>query len=296
MRAGAGGLQYGFIQLSARISQDVLLDLRGRIFRHAQALSLDFHERYTSGRLISRATTDVESLRELLDEGLQELLTIVLSTVYITAMLLWLDWGLGAAALLSAVPLALLVRSFQRRSQRVYRAVHGDRRRHREVRRDHERHPAGAGVPPGAAERRRLRRAEPRATAGQRRRAPGDGALRRRLPAGRQHRGGRDRAVGCLPGRRGRLALGVLAAAVLYLRRLYDPIDRLGMFLNSYQSAAASLEKIAGLLAQRPSVPEPAKPARAAGAPRPGARAGRSSSTRSASPTAPAARCCPAST
>ncbi|NEE06246.1 ABC transporter ATP-binding protein, partial [Streptomyces sp. SID7499] len=39
----------------------------------------------------------------------------------------------------------------------------------------------------------------------------------------------------------GTLALGVLAAAVLYLRRLYDPIDRLGMFLNSYESAAASL-------------------------------------------------------
>ncbi|CAM5317662.1 ABC transporter ATP-binding protein OS=Streptomyces alboniger OX=132473 GN=CP975_24970 PE=4 SV=1 [Streptomyces alboniger] len=55
----------------------------------------------------------------------------------------------------------------------------------------------------------------------------------------------------------GGLALGVLAAAVLYLRRLYDPIDRLGMFLNSYQSAAASLEKIAGLLAQVPAVPEP---------------------------------------
>ena len=58
----------------------------------------------------------------------------------------------------------------------------------------------------------------------------------------------------------GTLALGVLAAAVLYLRRLYDPIDRLGMFLNSYQSAAASLEKIAGLLAQTPSVPEPPRP------------------------------------
>ncbi|CAM5553989.1 ABC transporter OS=Streptomyces microflavus OX=1919 GN=Smic_58180 PE=4 SV=1 [Streptomyces microflavus] len=58
----------------------------------------------------------------------------------------------------------------------------------------------------------------------------------------------------------GTLALGVLAAAVLYLRRLYDPIDRLGMFLNSYQSAAASLEKIAGLLAQTPTVPAAADP------------------------------------
>ncbi|HEY3480882.1 MAG TPA: ABC transporter ATP-binding protein, partial [Streptomyces sp.] len=58
----------------------------------------------------------------------------------------------------------------------------------------------------------------------------------------------------------GAMALGVLAAFVLYLRRLYDPIDRLGMFLNSYQSAAASLEKIAGLLAQAPAVPEPERP------------------------------------
>jgi ATP-binding cassette, subfamily B, bacterial len=55
----------------------------------------------------------------------------------------------------------------------------------------------------------------------------------------------------------GTLDLGVLAAAALYIRRLYDPIDRLAMFLNSYESAAASLEKVAGLLAQRPSVPEP---------------------------------------
>jgi ATP-binding cassette subfamily B protein len=58
----------------------------------------------------------------------------------------------------------------------------------------------------------------------------------------------------------GGMALGVLAASVLYLRRLYDPIDRLGMILNSYQSAAASLEKIAGLLAQQPTVPEPVAP------------------------------------
>jgi ATP-binding cassette subfamily B protein len=77
----SGLLQRWFIRVAALISQDVLLDLRGRMFRHAQALSLDFHERYTSGRLISRATSDVESLRELLNEGLQELLGVVLSAV-----------------------------------------------------------------------------------------------------------------------------------------------------------------------------------------------------------------------
>ncbi|WP_267488048.1 ABC transporter transmembrane domain-containing protein, partial [Streptomyces sp. DH12] len=82
---------------------------------------VDFHERYTSGRLISRSTTDVESLRELLEEGLQELVMTILSAVYISVLLLWLDLGLGAVAVASFVPLYLLVRSYQRRAQRVYR-------------------------------------------------------------------------------------------------------------------------------------------------------------------------------
>ncbi|MBR7675192.1 ABC transporter ATP-binding protein, partial [Streptomyces daliensis] len=60
-------------------------------------------------------------LRELLDEGLQELLAVLLSTVYILAMLLYLDVGLGGAALFSFVPLSLLVRNFHHRSLRVYR-------------------------------------------------------------------------------------------------------------------------------------------------------------------------------
>ncbi|MFE2230539.1 ABC transporter ATP-binding protein [Streptomyces kronopolitis] len=258
----SGALQFGFIQLAARVSQDVLLDLRGRIFRHAQALSLDFHERYTSGRLISRATTDVEALRELLDEGLQELITIVLSTVYITVTLLWLDGGLGAAALVSGAPLALLLRSFRHRSHRVYSAKSSAMAR--VIVKFTE---TLNGIRPVQAFRRE--RANDDAFArlnAQHERINGDTLLelaryvvRSRLVANVALAaivlwGAARVAAESLP-------LGVLAAAVLYLRRLYDPIDRLGMFLNSYESAAASLHKIAGLLAQRPSVPEPAAPA-----------------------------------
>ncbi|MFG3102782.1 ABC transporter ATP-binding protein [Streptomyces sp. NPDC048182] len=254
-----GGLQYAFTVASARVNQDVLLDLRGQIFRHAQALSVDFHERYTSGRLISRATTDVESLRELLSEGLQELLTVVLSFAYISAMLLWLDLGLGAVAVASFGPLYALVRAYRRRAGRAYR----------------ERSTAIAsvivrfvetmnGIRPVRAFRREA--ANDEAFAGVNRvheRSNGDALLE----MARYVVGSRLIANTAVAGivlwgayrvADGTLALGVLAASVLYLRRLYDPIDRLAMFLNSYQSAAASLEKIAGLLAQTPSVPEPA--------------------------------------
>lgn len=257
----AGGLQYAFTQASARVNQDVLLDLRGRIFRHAQALSIDFHERYTSGRLISRSTTDVESLRELLSEGLQELITVILSFVYISAMLLWLDPGLGAVAVASFVPLYLLVRQYRRRAGRIYRL----------------RSTAIAAVivkfaetmngirPVRAFRREEANDAEFRVLNKHHEHTNGDALLEMaryvvgsRLVANTAVAGivlwGAYRVAG------GSLALGVLAASVLYLRRLYDPIDRLGMFLNAYQSAAASLEKIAGLLAQTPSVPEPATP------------------------------------
>ncbi len=268
----AGVLQYAFTRSCARVSQDVLRDLRGRIFRHAQALSLDFHERYTSGRLISRSTTDVESLRELLDDGLQELAGVVLSMVYVTAMLLYLDWGLGAAAVLSAGPLLFLIRSFRRRSRTVHK----------------RRSTAIAAVivkftetlngirPVQAFRRERANDAAFARLNHVHERANGAGILEmaRYVVLSRMSANISLAAIvlwGAYRVAAGSLALGVLAAAVLYLRRLYDPIDRLGLFLNSYQSAAASLEKIAGLLAQRPAVPEPAAPvplpARAAGRP-----------------------------
>ncbi|MER6127421.1 ABC transporter ATP-binding protein [Streptomyces sp. NPDC001795] len=257
----SGGLQYAFIVASARVNQDVLLDLRGRIFRHAQALSIDFHERYTSGRLISRSTTDVESLRELLSEGLQELVTVILSFVYISVMLLWLDLGLGAVAVASLVPLYWLVRVYRRRAGRIFRL----------------RSTAIAAVivkfaetmngirPVRAFRREEANDADFRALNKRHAQTNGDALLE----MARYVTGSRLVANAAVAGivlwgayrvAEGSLALGVLAAAVLYLRRLYDPIDRLGMFLNAYQSAAASLEKIAGLLAQTPSVPEPSAP------------------------------------
>ncbi|WP_327697806.1 ABC transporter ATP-binding protein [Streptomyces sp. NBC_00459] len=257
----SGALQYWFVSAAARVSQDALLDLRGRIFRHAQALSLDFHERYTSGRLISRSTADVESLRELLNDGLQELVTIALSFAYISAVLLWLDLSLGALAIASFVPLYVLVRVYRRRAGRVYAL----------------RSTAIAAVivkfvetmngirPVRAFRREAANDVEFEALNRDHERKNGDALLEMaRYVVGSRVVANTAVAAIVLWGAHrvadGSLELGVLAAAVLYLRRLYDPIDRLGMFLNSYQSATASLEKISGLLAQVPSVPEPSTP------------------------------------
>jgi ATP-binding cassette, subfamily B, bacterial len=58
----------------------------------------------------------------------------------------------------------------------------------------------------------------------------------------------------------GSLAIGALLAVVLYTRRFFDPAEEMAMFYNSYQSAAAALEKISGVLEEQPSVPDPIRP------------------------------------
>jgi ATP-binding cassette, subfamily B, bacterial len=271
----AGGvLQYVFTRASARINQSVLLELRGRIYRHAQALSLDFHDRYTSGRLISRSTSDVLSLRELLDEGLQDMLMMLVSVVYIGSLLLYLDIGLGLAALLSFIPIWLLVRNYRRRSAERF-----SRRSTAMARVIVKFSETLGGIRPVQAFRReranddafdRLNREHERVN--------GDTILElgRFVVLSRLIASVAVAAIVLWGAHRvtsGGMELGALAAGALYIRRLYDPIDRFAMILNNYQSAAASLEKIAGLLSQAPDVPEPERPAELPV--RPGDRPGR---------------------
>ncbi|MFF7993160.1 ABC transporter ATP-binding protein [Kitasatospora xanthocidica] len=254
-------LQWVFIKVSARVNQDILLELRGRIFRHAQRLSLDFHERYTSGRIISRATSDIDALRELLSEGLQELLTVFLSVCYISVLLLVLDWRLGLVSLVSVVPLALIARSFRSRSRRVYRRSRTSAAslivRFTETMN---------GIRPVQAFRREKANDEAFAVVNrQSATATADGLLEIARYVGLSRTTANLWITGVvLLGAylvvEDSLELGVLTAFTLYLRRLYDPVDQLAMFLNSYQSAAAALEKIAGLLAHEPTVAEPAEP------------------------------------
>ena len=250
-----------FIRLSARISQAVMLDLRGRVFRHSQALSLSFHEKYTSGRVISRMTSDLDTLSDLFEQGLDGLISGLLSVFAISVVLLFLDLPLGLIALLAFIPILLLTRWFQRTSRVIYRRT---------------RTAIASLIVQFTETMNGLRavltfRREARNEAifakfnAENAQANGDGliALAKYTPAVRLVGNLTLTAVmivGAVQVINGSLQLGVLAAFLLYVRRMYDPLDELAMFYNSYQAAAAALEKLSGLLEERPSVPEPANP------------------------------------
>src|SRR4029079_5407906 len=90
-----------FLQLLGRVGQDVVLDIRVRLFGHFQQLSTSFHERYTSGRVISRQTSDVEAIADLLGNGLVSVISSVLLMLGIGVALLWLDVELALATMIA---------------------------------------------------------------------------------------------------------------------------------------------------------------------------------------------------
>ena len=250
-----------FVKLSAKVAQAVLLDLRGRMFTEAQALSLSFHEKYTSGRVISRMTSDLDALGDLAAEGLEGLISGVLSVIAISVTLLVLDLELGLIALAAFVPILLATRWFQHRSRRIYRrtrsAIASVIVQFTETMN---------GLRAVLAFRREERnRAIFSSFNDENARANGDGlvALAIYTPAVRLFGNlslVATMIVGAIQVIDGGLAIGVLAAFLLYVRRMYDPLDELAMFYNTYQSAAAALEKISGLLQEEPAVPEPVTP------------------------------------
>jgi ATP-binding cassette subfamily B protein len=262
--------QRWFFLLVGRLGQEFLLDLRTRIFDHFQRLSLSFHERYTSGRVISRLTSDMDAITEVLDGGLEDLATAVLSIVSIAVIILLLDVPLGLVTLAVFPLLVWLSLWFRSRSAAAYRRT----REAIALVIVHFTESLG-GIRAVQAFRREPRNQE-----------IFDGLNQRYQRAnGRSYRllaiygpaikllGNTTIAIVLLYGGQRvldhRMTVGVLAAFLLYLRRFFDPMQELSQFYNSLQSGGAAVEKLAGVLEEPPAVPEPARPvplAAAAGA------------------------------
>src|SRR4051812_39538662 len=101
----------------------ILADLRNKLFRHLQRLSLGYFERNRAGVIISRITNDVEALDQLVTDGVTTLVQSTLTLLGTAIILFLLDWKLALATLTILPPLALATIWFRTRSQRAYRAV-----------------------------------------------------------------------------------------------------------------------------------------------------------------------------
>lgn len=255
------GLTALYVTSTAKLSQAMLLDLRLRVFRHTQRLSLEFHEKYTSGRIIARQTSDLEALRELLDSGVSSLASGMLFMIFTAVTVFALDWRSGLLVLAAGVPMFFLARWYQKHSQIAFREsrvvsarliVHFVE--------------TMTGIRAVKAFRKEQENAD----------RYGELAEDYRLVTVRSINlngifqpglvliGNVCVAVVLLFGGfrvlTGDLAVGVLLALILSTKRFFQPVDQMAMFYNSFQSAQAALEKVSGLLEEVPTVRPPRNP------------------------------------
>ncbi|MCU1410669.1 MAG: transporter ATP-binding protein [Rhodoglobus sp.] len=247
--------------LTARVSQAILFDLRKRVFLHTQRLSLDFHESYTSGRIIARQTSDLDAIRELLDSGINQLVQGALYMLFIAIALFSLDWVSGLVLLGSLIPLAALTRWFQMRSQMFFRDT-----RTASARLIVQFVETMTGIRAVKAFRKEKRNEKEFGEFVEEYRSSNFKVIQLFgiFDPGLVLIGNIALAVILLVGglrvAAGGLEIGALLAALLYSRQFFAPAQEMAMFYNSYQSAAAALEKISGVLEEKPSVPDPTRP------------------------------------
>ena len=250
-----------YMRSSAVLSQTVLIDLRERVFQHTQNLSMSFHENYTSGRVIARQTSDIETLRELLDGGISNLFRGILLMTFTAGALIVLDPSSAIPLLVALIPCFFLTRWFSDTSKKQFREA-----RTFSARLIVQFVETMTGIRAVKAFRREERNEKSYALAVDDYREANRKVIRLfgTYDPGLKVIGVFTLAAVLILGSfrvaNGAMDVGVLLAAVLYTRRFFEPMEELAMFYNSFQNASSALEKVSGMLEEKATVVEPANP------------------------------------
>lgn len=248
----------GRIAWTGRVGERLLYDLRLKVFGQLQRLSIDFFSREKAGRLMTRMTSDLDNLTQLLQEGVVQLCVQGLTMVFVTGVLISLNPSLAAITLLVIVPLMVAATLWYRTgSDRAFDAV---RDRIADVLAHLQESLSGVRIVT-AHNRQRRNTAEHRTIALAYRRANDTTATLGGAYGGITETVGMGGQVVILViGGRwvldGTLEIGELVAFLLYLTAFFAPIQQLVQLYNTYQQGQASVRKVRGLLAEAPTVAE----------------------------------------
>ena len=241
--------------LTGWTGERVLADLRAKLFRHLQRLSLGFYERNRTGVIISRITNDVEALDQLVTDGVTSLVQNTLLLVGTAAVLFFVDWRLALATLTILPLVALATAWFRIRSNRAYRRVRerlglvtaslAEDIAGMRVVQSFTREPENQRSFRGVSERYRDANQETVVLNGLY--FPAVDLLSSVGVAIVLGYGG-SRVLG------GDMTLGTLLAFMLYLSNFFDPVQQLSQLYNTFLSAIAALDKISDVLDEQPEV------------------------------------------
>jgi ATP-binding cassette subfamily B protein len=246
------------VRVTGRLAAWVMNDLRIKIFTHLQRMSLDFYTEEKAGVIMTRMTSDIENLQQLLQDGLASFAVQGLTMVVITAILFSLNVRLAIVTVLVVVPvLSALSIWFRSASERGYDRV---RDGIAGVLADLSESLHGVRIVT-AHNRQRHNVLHHRNVVGEYRDANNYTAqINAIYGPGTQMLAYLGQAIVLVVGGtmvvHGELSIGALTAYFLYVNRFFAPITLLVQQYNTYQQGQASIVKLNTLLALSPSVPE----------------------------------------
>jgi len=237
------------IVLVSRVGERFLRDLRTRVFRHIQSMSMAFFDQEQTGRLVARMTSDIDALQDLIQLGLVQFVTNGLLFVITVVVLVVYSPVLFVVCLIALPPLALATRWFRRESNAAYLTV---RDRISQTMSTLQEGIAGIRVIKAFGRQRlQARRFSEHNDAQLHANVHAIGISARYFPVVETSTVVTTAAVVGLGGvlvHEHRTTLGTVAAFVLYLSYLFDPIQQLSQLFNLVQSSGAALAKLFGLL------------------------------------------------
>jgi ATP-binding cassette, subfamily B, bacterial len=251
------GSQRLALRLIGGVAERSVYDLRERLWRHVQGLSIDFFERQKAGRVISRVTADIEAVYELFSQAALSVVSNLLLMAGIAVVLFVKDPVLAGVTLATVPVLVLATQLFKVRSQRAYRTV---REKIALVLIHLAESLTGIRVVQ-AFTREPINQAEFEDVNNQHLAANSETVLLMSLYGPGVELLGQLAVVlvllvGGYRAAHGAITIGVLTAFIIYLRQFFDPLQELSEFFNSFQAASAGMEKIAGVLRVRSGAPE----------------------------------------
>ena len=258
---GEGVLAFAKNYLTQWIGQHAIYDLRTKVFRHIQNQSLAFFDRTPIGRLITRTTSDVESLSDVLSSGLVVILGDLFRLIFIAGFMFWLDVTL-AIVTLAVMPLMVWVTFwFRKNAREMYRET---RKHVARINSFIQEHVTGMRIVQ-LFNRESTEMARFRDINDDNRQAWVQTIFYFAIfwPAVQIIA---DVALGAiiwfsgLQAMSGTLTLGVVIAFIQYARQFFDPIRNLSNQYNTLQEAMAGAERIFDLLDDDASIPESEEP------------------------------------
>ena len=110
-----GFVQFFYIYLSTWIGQNVILDLRKKIFKHIMSLKMKFFDKTPIGTLVTRAVSDIETIADIFSQGLLVIIAELLKLVIVLVFMFYTDWRLSIIALLT-IPVLLVATAWFKRN------------------------------------------------------------------------------------------------------------------------------------------------------------------------------------